>query len=92
MGGAMSNVSATVDIVILGGGVSGLWSLNRLRQSGYNAILIESTKLGSGQTRYAQGIIHGGTKYALTGQMNSENCIYKELGYITINRTDRLLL
>lgn len=69
--GAMSNVSATVDIAILGGGVAGLWSLNRLRQAGYNAMLIESSKLGAGQTRYAQGIIHGGTKYALAGQMNA---------------------
>ena len=67
----MSSSSATVDITILGGGVAGLWSLNRLRQAGYNAILIESSKLGSGQTRYAQGIIHGGTKYALTGKLNA---------------------
>lgn len=71
MGGAMSNTAAVVDITILGGGVAGLWTLNRLRQAGYNAILIESSKLGSGQTRYAQGIIHGGTKYALTGKLNA---------------------
>ncbi|MCW8982963.1 MAG: FAD-dependent oxidoreductase [Gammaproteobacteria bacterium] len=61
----------TVDVIILGGGISGLWTLNRLRQAGYNAILIESNRLGAGQTRYAQGIIHGGTKYALSGQMNA---------------------
>lgn len=67
----MDNSSAIVDITILGGGVAGLWSLNRLRQAGYNAILIESSKLGAGQTRYAQGIIHGGTKYALTGKLNA---------------------
>ncbi|MDH3355689.1 MAG: FAD-dependent oxidoreductase, partial [Chromatiales bacterium] len=67
----MSNSSATSDVVILGGGVAGLWTLNRLRQMGYKSILIESSKLGTGQTRYAQGIIHGGTKYALSGQMNA---------------------
>lgn len=67
----MSSSTTTVDITILGGGVAGLWSLNRLRQAGYNAILIEASKLGSGQTRYAQGIIHGGTKYALTGKLNA---------------------
>jgi glycerol-3-phosphate dehydrogenase len=60
-----------VDVVILGGGIAGLWSLNRLCQANYHAILMESSRLGSGQTRYAQGIIHGGTKYALTGQMNA---------------------
>ncbi|MFA5626390.1 MAG: FAD-dependent oxidoreductase [Thiohalomonadaceae bacterium] len=62
-----------VDIVICGGGVAGLWLLARLRQQGYQAILIELSKLGSGQTRYAQGIIHGGTKYALTGAVSGSS-------------------
>lgn len=60
-----------IDIVIFGGGVAGLWTLNRLRQSGYQAVLLESGDLGEGQTRYAQGIIHGGTKYALTGKLTA---------------------
>ena len=67
----MGSSSAMVDITILGGGVAGLWTLNRLRQAGYSTILIESSRLGTGQTRYAQGIIHGGTKYALTGKLNA---------------------
>jgi len=61
----------TTDVVIFGGGVAGLWILNRLRQQGYQAILLESEKLGAGQTRFAQGIIHGGTKYALTGKLTA---------------------
>lgn len=55
------------DIVIFGGGVAGLWLLNRLRQAGYEALLLESDQLGGGESRYAQGIIHGGLKSALTG-------------------------
>ncbi len=70
-GETIDTIPVKVDMVILGGGVSGLWSLNRLRQAGYNAILLESSKLGAGQTRYAQGIIHGGIKYALTGRLNA---------------------
>lgn len=58
-----------LDLVIIGGGVAGLWLLNRATQDGLSAVLIEKTALGSGQTRYAQGIIHGGTKYALSGAM-----------------------
>ena len=58
-----------LDVVIFGGGVAGLWLLNRLRNRGYNVALLESQALGTGQTRYAQGIIHGGTKYALTGKL-----------------------
>ena len=68
---ALTRIAVMVDITILGGGVAGLWTLNRLRQAGYNAILIESSKLGAGQTRYAQGIIHSGIKYALSGKLNA---------------------
>ena len=57
------------DVAIIGGGVAGLWLLNRLRQLNYAAILLESGTLGGGQTHKAQGIIHGGTKYALQGSL-----------------------
>ena len=60
-----------VDVVIFGGGVAGLWLLARLCQAGYQALLLESNALGAGQTRFAQGIIHGGTKYALTGKLTA---------------------
>lgn len=62
-----------VDIVIFGGGVAGLWLLTRLRQEGYQTLLLETESLGAGQTRYAQGIIHGGTKYALTGKLTASS-------------------
>lgn len=60
-----------VDVVIFGGGIAGLWLLARLRQAGYQTLLLETNSLGSGQTRYSQGIIHGGTKYALTGKLTA---------------------
>jgi glycine/D-amino acid oxidase-like deaminating enzyme len=59
----------TIDIAIIGGGIAGLWTLARLRQSGYQAILLEAHALGCEQTGASQGIIHGGTKYALTGKL-----------------------
>ncbi len=62
-----------VDVVIFGGGVAGLWLLARLRRANFNAMLVEATALGAGQTRYAQGIIHGGTKYALTGKLTASS-------------------
>lgn len=55
------------DIILFGGGIAGLWALNRLLQSGYSAVLLESAGLGGVQTLSSQGIIHGGTKYALSG-------------------------
>lgn len=55
------------DLIILGGGIAGLWLLNRVRQAGYDALLLECGNLGGGQSIRSQGIIHGGTKYALNG-------------------------
>lgn len=74
----MTNTNAVmndidVDVVIIGGGIAGLWILARLQQAGYKTVLLESEALGSGQTRYAQGIIHGGTKYALTGKLTASS-------------------
>ena len=59
--------SYSTDIVISGGGIGGLWLLNRLRNEGYQALLVETSALGSHQTIASQGIIHGGLKYALSG-------------------------
>src|SRR5882762_9084544 len=68
---AIMKKTVKTDIVIIGGGIAGLWLLNRLRQLGYSAILLESNTLGGGQTHKAQGIIHGGMKYALQGEVTS---------------------
>jgi glycerol-3-phosphate dehydrogenase len=60
----------SVDVVIFGGGIAGLWTLARLRRAGYRAVLLEPRGLGGVQSIAAQGIIHGGAKYALTGSMS----------------------
>ncbi len=66
-------INVNVDVLIVGGGIAGLWTLARLKQAGYKAVLLESEALGAGQTRFAQGIIHGGTKYALTGKLTASS-------------------
>jgi len=59
------------DALIIGGGIAGLWMLNRLRAEGYDVMLLEQNKLGAGQTIASQGMIHGGIKYALSGNLNT---------------------
>ena len=58
---------ARPDVVIFGGGVAGLWLLDELVRRGHDAVLLEASRLGSGQSIAAQGIIHGGLKYSLAG-------------------------
>lgn len=71
----MSNINNNLnnclvtDIVIVGGGISGLLLQNKLKSLGYSTILLEQNTLGHGQTINSQGIIHGGIKYALLGQI-----------------------
>ncbi len=55
------------DIVVIGGGISGLWLLNVFKQLGFNSLLLEKNTLGGDQTIASQGMIHGGIKYALGG-------------------------
>lgn len=57
------------DIIVCGGGIAGLWLGNTLMRAGYNVILIEKDRLGTGQTLASQGMIHGGQKYVLTGAL-----------------------
>jgi glycerol-3-phosphate dehydrogenase len=64
-------LSLSFDVVLIGGGVAGLWILNRLCRAGYNAVLFEQAELGSGQTVASQGMIHGGVKYTLSGALSS---------------------
>lgn len=56
-----------LDVAIFGGGIAGLWLLNRLRALGFQAVLLEKNALGHGQTIASQGIIHSGVKYTFDG-------------------------
>ncbi len=66
----MSNKIIKLDVIIIGAGIAGLWLLNRLSQLGYQVALLENKSIGGLQTMASQGIIHGGTKYALTGNLS----------------------
>lgn len=63
-------MTRSVDIVILGAGIAGLWTFARLRRAGYDVLLLEREAIGCGQTIAAQGIIHSGLKYSLAGRVN----------------------
>ncbi|MEM5529235.1 FAD-dependent oxidoreductase [Gammaproteobacteria bacterium AS21] len=67
------------DIVIVGGGIAGLWMLNTLTKQGYDVLLLEANALGGGQSTRSQGIIHGGIKYALNGVLSQASDAIKEM-------------
>ena len=59
-----------LDVLVIGGGVAGLWTLDTLLAEGHHAGLVEAVALGAGQTICAQGILHGGVKYSLSGLLD----------------------
>jgi len=61
-------VETRPDILILGGGVAGLWTCARMVALGFDVLCLDTGPLGGTQSIGAQGIIHGGMKYALTGE------------------------
>lgn len=69
----------SVDVVIFGGGVAGLWILEALARGGWSAVLLESAALGSGQTIASQGILHGGLKYTLGGWLDPAAAAIREM-------------
>lgn len=69
----------SLDLLIFGGGVAGLWLLDEAVRLGYSVALAESTALGAGQTVAAQGIIHGGLKYTLKGQLTGSAKAIREM-------------
>lgn len=60
-----------VDLLILGGGIAGCWTLAAATEAGFNCLLLEKDALGSGQSIASQGIIHGGLKYALGAKITA---------------------
>lgn len=54
-----------IDVLVVGAGIAGLWATRRLQAAGHVCALVERDGLGAGQSHAAQGIIHGGLKYAL---------------------------
>ncbi|MEM1446137.1 MAG: FAD-dependent oxidoreductase [Planctomycetota bacterium] len=68
-----------VDVLIVGGGVAGLWTLDVLRRAGFACVLIENAALGTGQTVGSQGIVHGGLKYTLSGTLTRSAQAIREM-------------
>lgn len=73
MSESQANSDLFYDLIIIGGGVAGLWLINQLSQRGYKVALFEKEQLGSQQTIASQGMIHGGVKYALSGALNKSS-------------------
>jgi hypothetical protein len=76
---AQSHPAIELDVAVVGGGVAGLWLINRLRSAGYDAALLETRALGGEQSIASQGMIHGGLKYGLGGNLGAASRALAEM-------------
>lgn len=65
--------TALADTVIVGGGVAALWTANVLKNAGQSVVVLTNSPLGAGQSLAAQGVIHGGLKYAVGGKLTDSS-------------------
>ena len=63
------------DVVVVGGGVTGVAVLRDLALRGVDAILVERFDLGTGTSGRWHGLLHSGARYAVRDQESARECI-----------------
>ena len=63
------------DVVVVGGGVTGMAVLRDLALRGVRAVLVERFDLGTGTSGRWHGLLHSGARYAVRDQESARECI-----------------
>jgi glycerol-3-phosphate dehydrogenase len=63
------------DVVVVGGGVTGVAVLRDLALRGVKAVLVERFDLGTGTSGRWHGLLHSGARYAVRDQESARECI-----------------
>jgi glycerol-3-phosphate dehydrogenase len=63
------------DVVVIGGGITGLGVTRDAAMRGFSVILLEESELGSGTSGYFHGILHSGARYAIIDPQSAKECI-----------------
>ncbi len=62
-------------VVVVGGGVTGVAVLRDLARRGVAAVLVERSDLGTGTSGRWHGLLHSGGRYAVRDQESARECI-----------------
>ena len=68
---------STIDtqVVVIGGGATGVAVLRDLARRGIRAVLVERSDLGTGTSGRWHGLLHSGARYAVRDQESARECI-----------------
>lgn len=62
------------DLLVIGGGITGLGVARDAAMRGLSVILVERGELGSGTSGYFHGILHSGARYAVIDPASAREC------------------
>jgi len=65
---ALGDLPARVDLVIIGGGITGAGLLREASRTGASVLLVEQGDFASGTSSRSSKLVHGGLRYLKTGQ------------------------
>src|SRR4249920_2839370 len=77
--------TAEWDIVIIGGGATGLGSAVDAATRGYKTLLIEAYDFGKGTSSRSTKLVHGGVRYLAQGNIKLVLEALRERGYLLKN-------
>ncbi|MGN1216001.1 MAG: anaerobic glycerol-3-phosphate dehydrogenase subunit A [Candidatus Cryptobacteroides sp.] len=85
------------DVIIIGGGITGLGTARDCALRGLKVLLVERNDICTGATGRNHGLLHSGARYAVTDQESAtecirENMILKKMARHCVDDTSRLFL
>lgn len=66
---------AQVDVVVIGGGATGVGAAYDLAQRGFSVALLEKNELGAGTSGHFHGMLHSGARYAIDDLETAALCM-----------------
>ncbi|MGL5248577.1 MAG: FAD-dependent oxidoreductase, partial [Brooklawnia sp.] len=66
--------SLEADVVVIGGGSTGVGVVRDAAMRGYRAVLLERADLGQGTTARFHGLLHSGGRYVVSDPQSATEC------------------
>lgn len=82
---AFENFEGEFDLIVIGGGASGLGVAVDAAQRGYKTLLIEKSDFGKGTSSRSTKLVHGGVRYLQNGDVKLVLEALRERGYLLRN-------
>lgn len=93
----MSAMKLNCDVVVIGGGATGVGIVRDAQMRGFSAILVERVDLGQGTTGRYHGLLHSGGRYVVSDPHSAtecaeENAILKRIHPDAVEKTGGLFV